>query len=158
MAWGDDPAIYSNQFNTRLLDGVVSDYTQQYDYNGFPSGFVWVPRAAAPTGIGPAAVATSTGVNPTENSYSLYGHIIPLSYGLPRIGGEIIAGPWIENGLASFCISFGVPFDPSDTRTLLEIAFDSEVVWSTNGTSGVTTLAGGTFSLKRSRPVSMAAR
>lgn len=72
----------------------------------------------------------TTGVNPTETQYSLYGHIIPLSvFGKGRIGGEIIAGPWVENGLASFIISFGVPADPTGTRILKEIAFDSEVIW-----------------------------
>lgn len=73
----------------------------------------------------------ATGVNPTETQYSLYGHIIPLSvFGKGRIGGEIISGPWVENGLASFIISFGVPADPAGTRILKEIAFDSEVVWT----------------------------
>ena len=37
--------------------------------------------------------------------------------------------PCVENGLATFCISFGVPADPYGTRMLKEIAFDSEVVW-----------------------------
>jgi hypothetical protein len=81
------------------------------------------------------SISTSTGVNPVESSYSLYGHTVPLTvFGVGRIGGEIVSGPWIANGLASFIISFGVPADPSGTRTLREIAFDSEVVWeSTNG-------------------------
>ncbi len=88
----------------------------------------------APMLSSPMAVAASTGVNPTETSYSLYGHTIPLSvFGVGRIGGEIIAGPWLENGLASFCISFGVPADPAGTRDLREIAFDSEVVWTAAG-------------------------
>ncbi len=82
----------------------------------------------------PSAVAASTGVNPVETSYSLYGHTIPLTvFGVGRIGGEIIAGPWVENGNASFCISFGVPADPTGTRDLREIAFDSEVVWTAAG-------------------------
>jgi hypothetical protein len=84
----------------------------------------------------PAAISASTGVNPTETSYSLYGHPIPLSvFGVGRIGGEIIAGPWFDsgNGTASFIISFGVPAEPSGTRVLREIAFDSEVVLNTFG-------------------------
>jgi hypothetical protein len=86
--------------------------------------------STAPT-LTPTTVAVSTGVNPVETSYSLYGHIVPLSvFGKGRIGGEIIAGPWLENGLASFIISFGVPADPAGTRILHEIAFDSEVVWT----------------------------
>lgn len=94
----------------------------------------------------PAAVSTATGVNPTETQYSLYGHIVPLSvFGVGRIGGEIISGPWIENGLASFIISFGVPADPSGTRILREIAFDSEVVW-TGSLTGAGTPASSGFS------------
>jgi len=106
--------------------------------------------ASQPASVAPApdttATSSSTGVNPVETSYALYGHPVPLSVGgKVRIGGEIIAGPWVANGLASFCISFGVPADPSGSRDIREIAFDSEVVWTTNGTSGVTTAAGGTF-------------
>jgi hypothetical protein len=103
---------------------------------------------AQPSG---ASESTSTGVSPSETSYALYGHPIPISLGLRRIGGEIIAGPWIENGLASFIISFGFPADPSSgTRDLREIAFDSEVVW-TAGDGFATELFtyrfyGGTFS------------
>jgi hypothetical protein len=94
-------------------------------------------KEKASSGGSSTDVSTSTGVNPTETHYSLYGHTIPLTvFGVGRIGGEIIAGPWIENGLASFCISFGVPADPSGTRTLREIAFDSEVVWDTGGVNG----------------------
>jgi hypothetical protein len=74
---------------------------------------------------------------------------VPLSvFGVGRIGGDIISGPWVENGLASFIISFGVPADPSGSRDIREIAFDSEVVWTTNGATGVTTLAGGTFTVE----------
>lgn len=81
-----------------------------------------------------AATSTSTGVAPTETSYALYGHVVPLSvFGVGRIGGDIISGPFEENGLATFCISFGVPADPYGTRILREIAFDSEVVWENGG-------------------------
>jgi len=86
---------------------------------------------STPSSVSPAAVSASTGVSPVESQYSLYGNIIPLSvFGVGRIGGDIISGPWISNGLASFIISFGVPADPTGTRTLREIAFDSEVVWT----------------------------
>jgi hypothetical protein len=106
-------------------------------YSGFNLYYQRPSTAVAPTtavSIPPAAVAASTGVNPVETSYSLYGHPIPLSvFGVGRIGGEIISGPWIENGLASFIISFGVPADPTGTRDLREIAFDSEVVWTAAG-------------------------
>lgn len=78
----------------------------------------------------PAAVAASTGVNPVETSYSLYGHNIPLLVlGRGRIGGEIISGPTVDSGAASGINSFGVQADPTRTLTLIEIAFDSEVVW-----------------------------
>jgi hypothetical protein len=102
----------------------------------FPSYYVYTAPSAAPAPA-PAGspVATSTGVNPVEASYSLYGHTVPLSVlGRARIGGEIVSGPYIANGLASFGISFGFPADPTGTRTLREIAFDSQVVWDiTNG-------------------------
>lgn len=108
--------------------GPAGDTSRRYAgyFTGTTQGF---PTASA--------IAASTGVSPLETSYSLYGHTIPLSvFGVGRIGGEIISGPWIENGLASFIISFGVPADPSGTRDLREIAFDSEVVWdSVNGFS-----------------------
>ncbi len=119
---------------TRITVGGVSFY-----YGGAAPPPPYIPPP-------PAAVAAATGVNPIETSYSLYGHTIPLSvFGVGRIGGEIIAGPWVSGGLASFIISFGVPADPTGTRDIREIAFDSEVVWTTSGASGVTTSAGGTF-------------
>ena len=94
-------------------------------------GLITYSYGAAGGASAPAAVSTSTGVNATETSYSLYGHIIPLSvFGIGRIGGDIIAGPWVANNAASFCISFGVPADPNGSRSLTEIAFDSEVVWT----------------------------
>jgi hypothetical protein len=118
-----------------------------YPVSGWFNDTNWIyPKGPSVAPVTPVAVAASTGVNPIESSYSLYGHVIPLSvFGVGRIGGEIIAGPWIENGLATFCISFGVPADPSGARDVREIAFDSQVVWSTGGTAGVTTSAGGTF-------------
>lgn len=76
-------------------------------------------------------VSKATGVNPTETSYSLYGHNVVLTvFGVGRIGGEIITY-WVDTGAgtASFIISFGVPADPYGSRDLREIAFDSEVVW-----------------------------
>jgi hypothetical protein len=106
-----------------------------YTFDG-GNGIGYIAFSYGPAGgaSAPAAVATSTGVNPTETSYSLYGHIVPLSvFGVGRIGGEIIAGPWVANNAASFCISFGVPANPSGSRDLLEIAFDSEVVWTAAG-------------------------
>jgi hypothetical protein len=121
------------------LGDVGSGSYSSFDYNGFPIYYQGTTTASAPvSSVSPTAVAVSTGVNPVETSYSLYGHTVPLSvFGVGRIGGEIIAGPWIENGLASFIISFGVPADPTGTRTLREIAFDSEVVW--DSTSGFST-------------------
>ncbi len=110
-----------------------------------PGGFLRVvyPAAPAPAPSSPVA-STSTGVSPRETSYSLYGHTVPLSvFGKGRIGGEIIAGPWVENGLASFIISFGVPADPSGTRELREIAFDSEVIWTGSLIGAGTPSAGG---------------
>lgn len=80
---------------------------------------------------GPQASAASTGVNPTETQYALYGHTVPLLViGKARIGAEIISGPWMENGATSGIVSCGVEADPTRTRTLVELAFDSEVVWT----------------------------
>jgi hypothetical protein len=103
-----------------------------YSFDGGQGvGLITYSYGAAGGASAPAAVSTSTGVNATETSYALYGHIIPLSvFGIGRIGGDIIAGPWVANNAASFCISFGVPADPSGSRSLTEIAFDSEVVWT----------------------------
>jgi hypothetical protein len=101
---------------------------------GFDSGQGMIYYSFGVGGAGPGNAGTVTGVNPVETAYSLYGHPVPLSvFGVGRIGGEIISGPWIENGLASFIISFGVPADPAGTRDLRQIAFDSEIVWE-NGT------------------------
>jgi hypothetical protein len=117
-----------------------------YNFGTGPLGSIFTAQRSGPLGpltyeggvtstqssqpVTPAAVSTSTGVSPLETSYSLYGHTVPVSVlGKGRIGGEIISGPWVSNGLASFIISFGVPADPSGTRILLDIAFDSEIVW-----------------------------
>ena len=90
----------------------------------------WVTYSFGAVGAAPN-VSKATGVNPTETSYSLYGHNVVLTvFGVGRIGGEIISGPWVADGKASFIISFGVPADPYGMRDLREIAFDSEVVWS----------------------------
>ncbi len=93
---------------------------------------VIAPAVAAPTA--PAAVAAATGANPLETQYSIFGHSIPLwVFGIGRIGGELISGPWHEGATVSGGISFGFPADPAGTRTLTEIAFDSEVVWTLAG-------------------------
>lgn len=100
-----------------------------YKFDAGGGAYITYSFGVAAPSSGPATSA-STGVNPTETSYALYGHIVPLSvFGVGRIGGDIISGPWVQNGLATFCISFGVPADPYGTRTLREIAFDSEVMW-----------------------------
>jgi hypothetical protein len=129
MAWLDPPQpVYSNTAPITnwgapaVLNGIYSsaDGSSRWYWAG--------PAGPVDTGTN---TPTVTGVNPTETRYALYGHTIPLSvFGVGRIGGEIISGPWVENGLASFIISFGVPADPTGTRVLREIAFDSEVVWT----------------------------
>ena len=130
MAWGNDPNVYT----PNAPGGYGGTWTAYPGSIGAIGGqitqYVWSPspgltgywKLVAPSA--PAAVAASTGINPTETSYSLYGHIIPLSvFGMGRIGGEIIAGPWVANNAASFCISFGVPADPYGSRSISEIAF-----------------------------------
>ena len=130
------PYFNGGQTISSYTDGGGTQYELQVDPYTNYSRFVPIGRTPVSSPVSaPVAVAASTGTNPTETSYALYGHTVPLSvFGVGRIGGEIIAGPWVENGRASFIISFGMPADPSGTRTLREIAFDSEVVWdSTNG-------------------------
>jgi hypothetical protein len=135
------------------LDHYTADFgsggTYDYVFGGAATGYTyyWRPRSqSVAAAIAPAAVAASTGVNPVETSYSLYGHIIPLTvFGFGRIGTEIIAGPVLENGCVSGIWSAGVPADPSGTRYIREIAFDSQVVWSTNSLTA-TAPGDGTFS------------
>jgi hypothetical protein len=142
MAWLDPPTpVYSNTAPITnwgapaVLNGIYSDA-------GGSSRWYWA-GPAAPVDAG-TNTPTVTGVNPTETQYALYGHTIPLSvFGVGRIGGEIISGPWVENGQASFIISFGVPADPSGTRVLREIAFDSEVVWTGSLTGSGAPSSGG---------------
>jgi hypothetical protein len=105
-------------------------------YNVFPGSIrlTYDVATAQPLVIAPSAVSASTGISPRETSYSIWGNTIPLYvFGVGRIGGELISGPWHESGLASFGISYGFPADPAGTRTLEEIAFDSEVVWTLAG-------------------------
>jgi hypothetical protein len=116
---------------TIVTSGPYAGFTQTgHDSTTYALTWESPPGWGMPVPTG-QALSKATGVNPTETSYALYGHTIPLTvFGVGRIGGEIISGPWIENGSASFCISFGYPADPTGTRTLREIAFDSEVVWT----------------------------
>ncbi len=110
-------------------------YTQDQSGPFAYAGVLTYWGQATPSGpvapVGPTAVSASTGVNPAETSYALYGHTIPVSvFGVGRIGGEIISGPWRDGDNVSGGVSYGVAADPTGTRTLLEIAFDSEVVWT----------------------------
>src|ERR1700750_3019878 len=80
-----------------------------YTFDG-GSGIGWITYSFGASG-GSAGGDNNqvAAANPTETSYALYGHIIPLTvFGIGRIGGDIIAGPWVANDAASFCISFGV--------------------------------------------------
>src|SRR5580765_5361169 len=129
--------VYGPTGHTAVDPSTGQYYHLQYFYDtlGNLKSWGWVLDTPAPsTTLSSPVVSTVTGVSPTETSYSLYGHVVPLSVlGLARIGGEIISGPWVDNGNATFCISFGVPADPSGIRSLREIAFDSEVVWTAAG-------------------------
>src|SRR4029077_6057247 len=93
----------------------------------------WSPAPSPPT-----PNPTTPGISSPDVSNATYGKKIPISaLGLARIGGSIIFGPYIEDGLASFGVSFGVPADPTGTRELREIAFDSKVAWtSADGFTG----------------------
>lgn len=128
--FNDDPS--SPYFNPNLAIG-----TGVLVLNQARAAYVLAPSTFSSfSSGGPGNVSTVTGVNANETSYALYGHTVPLSvFGVGRIGGDIIAGPWFANGnsTASFIISFGVPADPGGARVLREIAFDSEVVWNEFG-------------------------
>jgi putative tail protein len=94
--------------------------------------------APAPPRSPPTPNPTTPGISTPDVSNATYGKKIPISaLGLARIGGSIIFGPYIEDGLASFGVSFGFPADPTGTRELREIAFDSKVGWtSADGFTG----------------------
>lgn len=131
MGYADEPYNTTTHLLWFMGAQVAPDADPRYTWT--PTSLGWwegVLKGGSSGGGSSTAVSASTGVNPTETHYSLYGHTIPLTvFGVGRIGCEIIAGPWIENGLASFIVSAGVPADPSGTRELREIAFDSGVVW-----------------------------
>lgn len=98
--------------------------------NGFNVAYTPIKPATSSPSPSPPDVPAVTGINPVETSYSIYGHNIPLlALGRGRVGGEIISGPTFDNGSATGINSFGLQFDPARTLTLVEIAFDSEVVW-----------------------------
>src|SRR5580765_609104 len=93
---------------------------------------VSAPSAArAPIVVPPPNFSTATGIDPSEVSNALYGKIIPLSaLGLARIGtAGLIFGPYFNEGLASFAVSFGFLVNPAGTRRIYEISLDSKVVW-----------------------------
>ncbi len=131
------PANAGNLVYSRAdtVDVGISGYIFQYDtgwtYRYNAAGEFTGSTFSQPSGpAGTRAVSASTGVNPNETGYSLYGHTIPLLVlGRGRVGGDIISGPTVANGNASGINSFGVQADPTRTLTLIEIAFDSDVIW-----------------------------
>ncbi len=105
-------------------------YGSGFTYTVGPDGPA-APVAAAAVAPVVTVAPPPPAINPLETTYAIFGHNIPLYvFGKGRIGGELISGPWHDGDTVSGGISFGVPADPSGTRTLLEIAFDSEVVWT----------------------------
>lgn len=144
-----DPFIYLNPNKTlrqNVATGEISSFGNFYKSDGTISGWGWTPVAPVVSQPGPGNVSTATGVNPTETQYSLYGHTIPLLVlGQGRVGGDIISGPWVDSGFASGINSFGVQADPTRILTLVEVAFDSMVVWE-GSQVGNGTLASSGFS------------
>lgn len=107
---------------------VPGDAVSGNAYDGWTVVHVDIPSSTSVAST--PVVPVVTGVNPTETSYALYGHIVPLlALGQGRIGGDIIVGPWLDGTSVSGINSFGVQADPTRVLTLVEIAFDSQVVW-----------------------------
>lgn len=83
-----------------------------------------------------------TGLDPNELSNATYGKTIPIFVGgKARLGGQIHAGPHFNTNsggdrLASFIISFAFSANPTGTRDLLEIAFNSKKVWDSTDLFG----------------------
>src|SRR3954466_11615348 len=78
--------------------GIYTYNPSNIFFYGTPTVTYWGDSGAGVGALGPSATSASTGVSPLETSYALYGHIVPLSvFGVGRIGGEIISGPWVEN-------------------------------------------------------------
>lgn len=100
-------------------------------------GHTDAPPLTPPPGPSPVPPPnpTTPGISAPDVSNATYGKKIPISaLGLARIGGNIICGPYISSdGSASFGVSFGFPADPTGTRQLREIAFDSKVAWKLDG-------------------------
>jgi Putative phage tail protein len=84
----------------------------------------------------PAVDPVTTGVSIKELTDQLYGKPIPVSLGgRRRMGGYVCWGPrlrYASNGqrLWSFGVSFGFSADPDGRRDVLEIRFDSTIVYS----------------------------
>ena len=113
-----------------------------------PSTYIYarpgiVPTPAPPPAPPPVVTPPTPSVDPVSTGFDLkqitdqlYGKPIPVSYGgRRRMGGYICWGPrlrYAQNGqrLWSFAVSFGFSADPDGRRDVLEIRFDSTVVYS----------------------------
>ncbi len=120
-----------------IAGGIYSEvnYPTSTGYGGQsyfgPTYVYWGMAAPQQQSVAPSNVSAATGVSPTETSYALYGHTIPiLVFGQGRVGGDIISGPVLDGGNVYGINSFGVQADPTRILTLVEISLDSEVVWS----------------------------
>lgn len=89
------------------------------------------PIIQPPAKISPAAESTITGFDPASLAAISYGKVLPIFIGgLARIGGIITVGPFISGTTASWGTTFGFAVNPTGTRELREIAFDSKAVWT----------------------------
>lgn len=71
--------------------------------------------------------------DPKIEANALYGKNMPLFVGgFARIGSSPapILGPYLNNGTASFIVSFGVPANPNEFRFIYAIYLDNEKVWT----------------------------
>lgn len=131
MGYADEPYNTTTHLLWFMGAQVAPDADPRYTWT--PTSLGWwsgVLKGESSGGSSAVAQSATTGVNPVETHYSIWGHTIPIHvFGVGRIGGELISGPVQENGKVYGGVSFGFPADPTGTRTLREISFDSEVVW-----------------------------
>lgn len=107
-------------------------------------------QQAAPPPPAPITIINIQPVTPTFDpkieANALYGKPMALcALGFARIGASPapIVGPYINNGVVDFIVSFGVPANPSGDRKIYKIYLDNECAWSSVG--GGTLPAHGTF-------------
>jgi hypothetical protein len=113
---------------------TVDQYGNPIIYpTGYPLDYNWSWPVVTPSSSSPAPTPvnpTVSGIDPNTLAQATYGQsIIMFVGGHARIGGKIIFGPYITNGIGTWGTSFAVPANPDGTRAVYQIAFDSKIVW-----------------------------